>query len=239
MNRTVWVIIWTICATILLGIPVIVIAAFEKNSGPLHKIAGIWARSILLAGGVNVKFRGLNHFDRDKPHVFMANHQSNFDIPVLLGCLPVQFRWLAKKELFKIPLFGLAMKKVDYISIDRSNQESAKQSLKAAAKLVHDGASVMIFPEGTRSMDGHIQPFKKGGFHLAMDAEVPIVPIIIHGTRPIMPKKELKIISGDVLVQALPPVSTTGYTAENKDELIFKVRSIIRSSFDRLKKERE
>jgi len=118
----------------------------------------------------------------------MSNHQSNFDIPVLLAHLPVQFRWLAKAELFKIPIFSRAMRGAGYVRIDRFNRESAIQSIKEAAAKMKDGVSVMIFPEGTRSHDGSIRPFKKGGFVMAVDTGVPIVPVILQGTLPIMDK---------------------------------------------------
>jgi 1-acyl-sn-glycerol-3-phosphate acyltransferase len=163
----------------------------------------------------------------------MCNHQSNFDIPVLLGCLPVQFRWLAKAELFKIPIFGRGMRSAGYISIDRFNQKSAFESISQAAQRIKGGVSVMIFPEGTRSTDGKIRPFKKGGFVLAVDAGVPIIPVVLHGTRAIMPKGRLRINHGQVVMDILSPVDTTGYTRDTKDELIEQVRNIICDKFDR------
>jgi 1-acyl-sn-glycerol-3-phosphate acyltransferase len=162
----------------------------------------------------------------------MCNHQSNFDIPVLLGCLPVQFRWLAKAELFKIPIFGRGMRSAGYISIDRFNRESAFQSISEAAQKIRGGVSVMIFPEGTRSKDGKIRPFKKGGFVLAVDAGVPIIPIILHGTRSIMPKGQLRVYPGNVLIDIKKPVETSGYTRNNKDDLLERIRNIICDVFD-------
>jgi 1-acyl-sn-glycerol-3-phosphate acyltransferase len=157
----------------------------------------------------------------------MANHQSNADIPLLLGRLPVQFRWLAKAELFKIPVFGRAMRGVGYISIDRSNRKSAFESLKQAATTIRSGTSVLIFPEGTRSRDGHVLPFKKGGFVLAVDAGVPIVPIIIHGTGAIMPKGRFVIHPAPVTMEILEPVETSGYTRKTKDALLERIRTIL------------
>jgi 1-acyl-sn-glycerol-3-phosphate acyltransferase len=153
----------------------------------------------------------------------MANHQSNFDIPTVLGALPYQFRWLAKAELFRIPVFGRGMRGAGYISIDRSNRESAFRSLKQAADIIRRGTSVLIFPEGTRSADGKVQPFKKGGFVLAVDAGVPIVPIAIRGTYPIMPKHRLRIQSGPVELEVLNPIETSEYTRRTKNELVDRV----------------
>jgi 1-acyl-sn-glycerol-3-phosphate acyltransferase len=168
----------------------------------------------------------------------MSNHQSNFDIPVLLAHLPVQFRWLAKAELFKIPIFGRAMRGAGYVRIDRFNRQSAIDSIHEAAAKMKDGVSVMIFPEGTRSRDGNIRPFKKGGFVMAVDSGVPIVPIILRGTRPIMDKSSLRINTGDVSMQIEKPIETTGYTRETKNNLIETVRSVICRGFEKGNPER-
>jgi 1-acyl-sn-glycerol-3-phosphate acyltransferase len=162
----------------------------------------------------------------------MPNHQSNFDIPVLLGCLPVQFRWLAKAELFKIPIFGRGMRGCGYISIDRSNRKSAFQSLTEAATKIRNGVSVLIFPEGTRSWDGKILPFKKGGFVLSVDAGVPIVPIVIFNTWSIMHKGTLLVRRRSVRMDILAPIPTSGYTRKTKDDLMDTVRSTIRNAFE-------
>jgi 1-acyl-sn-glycerol-3-phosphate acyltransferase len=169
----------------------------------------------------------------------MSNHQSNFDIPVLLAYFNVQFRWLAKAELFKIPLFGLAMQRAGHISIDRFTRDSAIESLeKAAATIIKDKGSVFIFPEGTRSRDGKIGPFKKGGFVLAVDSGVPIVPVIIHGTWRIMSKQGMRIKSGNVVLEIRKPVETTHYTRKTKEDLMEKVRQIVCSAFEK-EKQRE
>ena len=162
----------------------------------------------------------------------MCNHQSNFDIPVLLSYLPVQFRWLAKAELFKIPIFGRGMRAAGYISIDRFNRASAFESLGEAAEKIKGGVSVMIFPEGTRSIDGKIRPFKKGGFVLAVDAGVPIIPIVLRGTRSIMPKGQLRINPGHVYMDIQKPIDTSDYTRDSKDDLIERVRTVICDGFD-------
>jgi 1-acyl-sn-glycerol-3-phosphate acyltransferase len=162
----------------------------------------------------------------------MPNHQSNADIPLLLGRLPVQFRWLAKAELFRIPIFGRAMRGVGYISIDRSNRKSAFESLERAARTIRSGTSVLIFPEGTRSRDGRILPFKKGGFVLSVDAGVPIVPIIIRGTRDIIPKGHFLIRPAPVTMEILDPVETADYTRKTKDQLLERIRSIFIDAFE-------
>lgn len=234
MFRTTVVVAWTILATMFFGISSILASFLDKTGNIAHRVARIWAASILRVSGIGVKLRGLRNINPSKSYIYMANHQSNYDIPVLLAHLPVQFRWLAKAELFKIPLFGLAMKRVGYISIDRSDFRSAVKSLKKAAETIREGTSVVIFPEGTRSLDGKIRDFKKGGFIMAIDSQVPIVPVVIHGTRAIMPKATLRIrTNSNVLVEIKKPIPTSEYTRKRKDMLMSRVRKSICESFDK------
>jgi 1-acyl-sn-glycerol-3-phosphate acyltransferase len=233
MLRTAAIIVWVVFETFVLCIVAILTSYFVRKKDPVHKIAITWAKLILFANRTKVTVNGLSNVDPSKSYIYMCNHQSNFDIPVLLGCLPVQFRWLAKAELFKIPMFGRGMRSAGYISIDRFNRQSAFESISEAAKKIRGGVSVMIFPEGTRSIDGKIRPFKKGGFVLALDARVPIIPVVLHGTRAIMPKGEIRINPGHVVMDILPPVDTTGYTRKTKDQLIEQVRNIICDAFEK------
>jgi len=227
MIRTTYIILWVVLSTIFWGLTAIIASFFTRTGNPVHIIARIWARGILYVSRIKVTVNGLENIDPAQSYVYMSNHQSNFDIPVLLAYLPVQFRWLAKAELFKIPIFGRAMRGAGYVKIDRFNQEAAFESLGEAAGKMKNGVSVMIFPEGTRSRDGNIRPFKKGGFVMAVDAGVPIVPIVLRGTWTIMDKSSLRINTGEVSLNIEPPIATTGYTRENKDDLIKSVRAVI------------
>ena len=234
MIQTTFLIAWIILVTIYFGISIVITSLLTKNSDLPHKVARAWARSILFASRIRVTVRGLSRIDPDKPYIYMPNHQSYYDIPVLLACLAVQFRWLAKVELFRIPIFGQAMKQAGYISIDRSNRQSAFKSLGKAAETIHNGASVLIFPEGTRSKDGSICSFKKGGFVLAVNSGVPVVPVIVHGTRKILPKNQLLIRPGkDVVLEIRTPVETSDYTLKTKNRLMEDVRQIICESFEK------
>ena len=233
--HTLFIIVTVVPVTFVLGLFVIVFACFSHSGNTTHLVARFWGNFILFVSGVKVQVNGVDNVDPDRSYVFMANHQGNFDIPVLLGCLPFQFRWLAKAELFRIPIFGRSMRGCGYISIDRFNQSSAFDSIARAAETIRNGVNVMIFPEGTRSLDGRIKPFKKGGFVLTVDAGVPIIPIIIHGTYTIMPKKRLLVRPGPVLLEILEPVETSGYTRQNKDVLMEKIRNKICDSFERAK----
>ena len=225
--------VWTILVTILFGLAAIICSFLDRTGNLSHIMARIWARSILFGSRIKVTVEGLSNIDPSKSYIYMSNHQSNFDIPVLLAHLKVQFRWLAKAELFRIPLFGIAMKRSGYISIDRSDRRSAFASLKRAAEIIRNGVSVIIFPEGTRSRDGNMRPFKKGGFVLATDSRVPIVPVIVHGTWPIMQKDRLRINPGDVVMEIGKPIETADYTRKTKEDLMEKVKDAICEAFER------
>ncbi|MBR9982104.1 MAG: 1-acyl-sn-glycerol-3-phosphate acyltransferase, partial [Desulfatitalea sp.] len=167
--------------------------------------------------------------------IFMSNHQSNFDIPVFYSGLPAQFRWLAKAELFKIPIFGRGMRGAGYISIDRSDRRSAMASLARAATAIRNGASVLIFPEGTRTADGRLRDFKSGGFILAVDAGVPIVPMAVYGTFDIMPRGSLLIRRRPVHIAFGPAIDAAAYTRATKNQLMDDVRDAIQRILDQLK----
>jgi 1-acyl-sn-glycerol-3-phosphate acyltransferase len=232
MIRTASIILWVVISTAVLGLIAIVVAFFNRTGNPVHIIARLWAKGILSVSRIRVTLKGQHHIDPSRSYIYMANHQSNFDIPVLLAHLPVQFRWLAKAELFRIPIFGRAMRGAGYVKIDRFNQQSAFESIREAAAKMKNGVSIMMFPEGTRSRDGTLRPFKKGGFIMAVDSGVPIMPIIIKGTGSIMEKGRLRINSGEVLMQVESPVQTSGYTRETKEALMQSVRSVISRGYE-------
>jgi 1-acyl-sn-glycerol-3-phosphate acyltransferase len=204
----------------------------SPGENKVHKIANLWARILLWLTSTQVDVIGKENVLMDKPQIFMANHQSDFDILIVLAHIPGQFRWIAKKELFKIPIFGKAMRNAGYIEIDRQNHEKALKSLDEAAQKIREGKSVVTFPEGTRSIDGKIRPFKQGMFHLAIRAGVPIVPISIIGASKIMPKRTLKVKPGRITMIIDRPVDVSGYTLETRGELIERIRHIIVSNFE-------
>ena len=236
MLRTAFIILYVIPATAVLGIIAIIVSFFSRTGNPVHIVARIWSKSILFVSRIRVDVQGLANIDPSKSYIYMSNHRSNFDIPVLLGCLPIQFRWLAKAELFKIPIFGRAMLGAGYVKIDRFNRDSAFKSINEVASRMKNGVSVMIFPEGTRSEDGDLKPFKKGGFVMAVDSGVPIVPVVLHGTRSIMAKGSLRINPGRVTLSIQAPIDTSGYTRDTKDELMKKVRGVISEVIEKVKR---
>jgi len=210
----------------------IVFSFFSNAENNVHKVANLWGKILLKICSTKVQLIGRENILRGKPQVFMANHQSDFDILITLAYVPGQFRWIAKKELFAIPVFGRAMRGAGYIEIDRQNHDKALQSLDLAALRIREGKSVMTFPEGTRSRNGEIKPFKQGTFYLAIQSGVPIVPISIIGSGEIMPKRSLKIRPGKIKLVIDQPISTKDYTLENRQELIDRVRQVIIKNYD-------
>ncbi len=235
MIRTALLSAWIVLITFLCTTGAIV-ASFLKEGGNFpHLVGRFWARTIVFVSRVKVSVQGLEHLDPGAAYVYMANHQSMFDILTLLGYLPVQFRWLAKMELFQIPVFGYSMARVGYISIDRSNRKSAYKSLIEAAQKIAQGVSVVVFPEGTRSTDGQIKPFKVGGFHLAIRSGRPIVPVVIYGSHHVMPKGRLRIKRGQIILSINPPIETTHYNNKTKEVLMESVRSTMKRELERIK----
>lgn len=223
---------WVAAATLILGLATLAVSVFSRRGHAGHRVGQLWGRSILAVSGVRVAVSGLERLDPAKAYVFMANHQSTYDIPVLLGALPVQFRWLAKAELFKIPLFGRAMRAAGYISIDRADRSSAFQSLGEAAAALRQGVSIMIFPEGTRSLDGALRPFKKGGFVMAIHAGAAVVPVAIRNTHAIMPKGAWLIRPQEATMEIGDPIAASSYTLDTKETLMQRVREALDRGLD-------
>jgi 1-acyl-sn-glycerol-3-phosphate acyltransferase len=191
----------------------------RREAASVQGLAEWWARSICWVSGVEVAVTGIGQLDRAKPYIFAANHQSQFDILVLQGFLGVDFRWLAKKELFRVFIWGPAMRRAGYIPIDRSHGRQAIKSLDEAAQKIAAGTSVIIFPEGTRSKDGELHDFKAGAMVLAIKSGVPIVPVAILGTYEILPKGKLLVTPGKVQVRVGHPIATKHCSAKDKHEL--------------------
>jgi 1-acyl-sn-glycerol-3-phosphate acyltransferase len=186
-----------------------------------------WGPVLLALTGQRHEARGFEKVPRDRPVVVLSNHQSMLDVPALLAALPVPVRMIGKKEVFWTPLVGWYGYLAGYIRIDRSNSAAAVRSLRRAAETVRRGATILAFPEGTRSREGVILPFKKGLFRLALDAGVPIVPVAIEGSHRAWPKHEWRIYSGAIRMAAGDPISTEGMAAEEAEALLVRVRNAI------------
>ena len=218
--------------TILWGVIGCLVAPFDRDGRGIVWVGRSWVRWILGSCGIRVEVDGLENVPRDRPCVYMSNHQSVFDIAAIVTTLPVTWRFVAKRELQWIPFFGWALALGHQIIIDRKNREASVRSLARAAERVRAGANVIIFPEGTRSPDGSLRAFKSGGFHLALQAGVPIVPIAVSGSWRISPKRSLRIHSGRLLVRYGPPIPTRGMGVDDREELKRLVREAILKAYD-------
>lgn len=216
-----------VVATILGSLLAVVLGLFDKTGDSVLALARLWSRVLLGAPGVTVEVSVRTPLDPKRPYVFMANHASMVDIWMVFVGVPVRFRFIAKKQLGRIPLFGWAMRAGRFIFIDRHNAASARRSIEEAARRIAAGQSVVIFPEGTRTRDGKLAPFKKGGFHLAMNSGAEIVPMAIHGSRAIMPRGAALIRSGRVRLEIDEPIPTAGLRNGDRDALIARVHGRI------------
>ena len=227
MLRSILLLIIGVAITAFMSGCAVVFAFIAPDENLIHKVANIWAKMLLQVASTKVEIIGTENVQVGKPQIFMANHQSDIDILIVLAYLPGQFRWIVKKELFNIPLFGKAMRNAGYIEIDRRHHEKAMMSLNEAARKIKEGKSVMSFPEGTRTLDGKVKPFKQGMFHLALKSGVPIVPISIINAGKVMPKRSLLVKPGKVSLVIDKEIDVSKYSMENRQELIDRVRNVI------------
>jgi 1-acyl-sn-glycerol-3-phosphate acyltransferase len=210
-----------IVLTAVFGSVVIVAKLFGVREGPgsiYDRAPRWWARAILAVAGVRVVLHDGERLVPNEAHIFVSNHVSWFDVLVLVLVLP-QYSFVAKAELFKVPLFGTAARAVGTIPIERENRKAAFQSYEEAAVRIRAGRNVVVYPEGTRGRSYALRPFKKGPFVLAVAAGVPIIPTVIHGTIEVNPRGTLRVRPGSVDVHLLDPVPTAGLTYEDRDAL--------------------
>lgn len=212
---------------LIIAILTILVSPFDSKGKITHYISKIFSKVILLVSGIKLKVNGLEKIDRDKSYVFVSNHASYFDIPILMQAIPNNVRFIYKKSLSKIPIFGWGMYLGQYVPIDRENGREALKALRNAAQKINKGISIVIFPEGTRTPDGEIKDFKKGVFVLADEAKENIVPVLIKGSYNIMPKGKFKIQSAKVEVTFFEPVKYS------KDKaLLGNIREVLINNFN-------
>jgi 1-acyl-sn-glycerol-3-phosphate acyltransferase len=225
--RTILLFATAFVVTLVLGLTVIIAALLgvkDKPGGLFEKAPRWWSSAVLWAAGIRVRVHGMENAASGEPHIFASNHVSWFDVPALARILP-RYKFVAKAELFKVPVFGRGMRAVGMIEIQRENRKAAFGAYDIAAERIRSGSSVVVFPEGTRGHAYPLRPFKKGPFVLAIAAGVPIVPIIVHGTIEIMPKGSWWVQPGTIDVHLLEPVSTTGVDYDHREALMQTVRT--------------
>jgi 1-acyl-sn-glycerol-3-phosphate acyltransferase len=226
--RTVFVLIPAIGVyTIVLGTMSIGSSLFEKRGYFAHWCARMWSRLILLTTGVRVAVDGLERLVPGRTYVFVSNHQSIYDIPVIFWSLPYQLRIIAKESLGSFPFLGWHLRRTGHMLVDRRHPDRAA-IFGWASRLTSQGLSLVVFPEGTRSRDGRVARFKGGSFYLALEAGLPIVPISVVGTRHVMLKGRLAVYPGHVRLVVHEPMDTTGFAGADAKEFGERVRQIIR-----------
>ena len=204
----------------------------RRDPNKALQFPSFWGRVLCGIVGVRVRVSGRENIDPEATYIFVGNHTSQTDIWTFQGYIPHHIRWVAKKELFAIPFFGAAMRSVGFVSIDRSRGRAAVKSLNDAAAQIAAGASVIIFPEGTRSPDGHLRPFKTGAIMLAIKAGVPVVPVGFNGNHQVLPKGKLIARSGEVELRIGKPVPTAGFKAKDKQELAHRLQREVAALLD-------
>ena len=216
----------TVVATTGFGVNCIIASmlGFKDRAGSVFDwTPRVWSRLLLAGSGVRVVVHNPERAGDGQPHIFASNHLSWFDIPVLASSLP-RYKFVAKAELFEVPMFGQAIRAIGMIPMARQNRKAAFAAYDDAAAKIREGNSVVVFPEGTRGDDYPIRPFKKGPFVLAIAAGVPVVPTLVHGTREVMSKNTFLVRPGKVDLHLLEPVPTAGLGYEDRDALAEAVR---------------
>ena len=219
--------------TVVIGPPIIVASFFDGGRAML-RLGPVWIRWILATFRVRVEVVGLENVPTHAPVILMSNHQSLVDIAAIILTLPrtQSWRFVAKRELTRIPIFGWILVLSGHVIIDRGHRERAVASLRRAAEIIRAGTTVIVFPEGSRSPHGNLRTFKSGPFHLAIEAQVPIVPVTVSGSQRITPKGELIVHRGVVKIAYGKPIPTRGVSVDDRKHLSDRVRDAIAQGYD-------
>jgi 1-acyl-sn-glycerol-3-phosphate acyltransferase len=217
---------WVMFSTVLYGMAVVLVSPFSRSA--TRWLGRKWCRQQLAVAGIDVTVTGDEQLSPDGRYIVIANHASHLDIPILMAAFPVDLYFMAKKELFRIPFFGWGIRAMGHIAVDRTNARSARKAISHAVEQIHrKRISVVLFPEGTRTPNGEIGPFKQASFALPVEAGMPVLPVYIDGTFTALPKKTLAIQPAHVTIRIAPPVPADTVAAADRKELAGIVRDTI------------
>jgi 1-acyl-sn-glycerol-3-phosphate acyltransferase len=234
--RTVLLGLTVVPVTIVLGTFVIIVARFNPRSQSITWAMRTWGRLFMVVCGVRTTMVGTEHLDENRSYLFVSNHLSNIDPPFHIAKIPASIRFLAKKELFKVPLLGAAMRSIGIVETDRQARASAHRLInEGVARVIDLGVSLIIYPEGTRSRDGEFHAFKKGAFRIAIDNGLTVVPITIRGTREVWTPGYWFVRGGKVTMVFHEPIPTAAMGPEDIDTLRDRVHGIIGAMFEELR----
>jgi 1-acyl-sn-glycerol-3-phosphate acyltransferase len=216
---------------IVVGIPVLSYCRITRNPNLALYLTKVLDRMMLFVAGIQLKVRGLEHLNPKQGYVYVGNHTSHVDPAVLFQTIPGQVRFLIKKEVFRIPLLSFALRTMEMIEVDRSNPEASAKSIDHAVREIQAGKSIILFPEGTRSRQAEILPFKKGAFVLAIKAQAPVAPFTLVGAGRALPADTILLYGGRVELIFHKPLETTGMTLEDRDRLLTETQKLVESEF--------
>lgn len=217
-----------VAETLRSAVPTVVDGVLGRGRQVCDRRIADWSSRLLRLADVELRVHGLERIPADETFVVMSNHQSHYDVPVLFQAFPRTLRMIAKKELYAIPVFGRALRAAEFVEVDRGDHQRAVDSIRVAAERIRSGINVWIAPEGTRSVDGALSPFKKGGFVLAIETRTRILPVTIVGTRGVVPAHSRRIRRGQrVDVEFQAPIDPARFGWERRDELVDAVRRAI------------
>ena len=234
--RSIVLVLWTICWASV-GLVVILIEWSGRLFMWLARVG--WAAQILWLAGTRITVKGIETVDWRKPYVIVCNHQSALDIPLLINRIPVQTRFLAKRSLFFIPLFGWSLALARFIPVDRGSKRKSRRSIERAAERIRKGPSLIVFPEGTRTPDGPVHKFKSGAFIIGIRSGVPILPVAVRGMFDVVPKSRLAVRPGPVELVFGEPIPTTGLGMADKERLRKQVQAAVERMHESGRPERE
>jgi 1-acyl-sn-glycerol-3-phosphate acyltransferase len=225
-------------ATVILGLSAIVLTWVNPRLRAINGVIRLWGRIVVFFGAVRIRVEGADLLDRNGSYMLVSNHQSAIDPPLHIARLPVSVRFLAKAELFRIPIFGPAMRAVGMVETDRSAGVAGHRSINSQVTRVMElKKSIIIYPEGTRTRDGQVGPFKKGAFRIAVDNGLPVVPLTLEGAAEAWPTGSRVSLGGPVRLVIHEPIPTVGMGPEDIDELRDRVRGIIIETLERLRRQ--
>lgn len=227
-----WLVFFPLAAllTAFFSLCTIIAAALVNPHFASRVFAVTWARCCAWLTPIRVEVEGAEHAERSRSYVVTSNHQSMYDILVIYGWLRLDLKWVMKAELRKVPAIGLGCEKAGHIFVDRRNHTQAAQAINQALERLGDGIGILFFPEGTRSVDGSLLPFKKGAFHTAIEQQIPVLPVTVSGTREIMPTRTLRLFPGRARLVIHPAIETRGMGHEDLGNLMERTRKSIASA---------